>query len=205
VARTLPARPVAVPGRAGGVADRAEGRAVCTVAWTQRGDYLAVGPNNGAARIYDAAAHRTAHPAAAACFVEAPGMRCACGACPAPAPAPGQRTRAGPCAGPPPAPPPVRTPRECTAAMALGAGARKRPGRLPWRRRSALVECAHAVQPPSTECCAAAALSGARRTRPGAARSAVRAAGGRPRVALRHQALQRGALSGRRRAGRRRR
>ena len=160
---------------------------MCTVAWTQRGDYLAVGPNNGAARIYDAAAHRTAHPAAAACFVEAPGMRCACGACPAPAP------------------PPVRTPRECTAAMALGAGARKRPGRLPWRHRSALVECAHAVQPPSTECCAAAALSGARRTRPGAARSAVRAAGGRPRVALRHQALQRGALSGRRRAGRRRR
>jgi len=63
------------------------------------------------------------------------------------------------------APPPVRTPRECTAGVALGADARTRPGRLPWRRRSALAECAHAVQPPSAECCAAAALSGARRTR----------------------------------------
>lgn len=35
-------------------------RPVCSVAWTQRGNYLAIGTTKGVVRIYDAAAVRRA-------------------------------------------------------------------------------------------------------------------------------------------------
>ena len=35
-------------------------RPVCSVAWTQRGNYLAIGTTKGVVRIYDAAAVRQA-------------------------------------------------------------------------------------------------------------------------------------------------
>ena len=37
-------------------------RPVCSVAWTQRGNYLAIGTTKGVVRIYDAAAVRRANP-----------------------------------------------------------------------------------------------------------------------------------------------
>ncbi len=206
-----------MPWCAGGVAGRAEGRAVCTVACTQRGDYLAVGTNKAPrasmTRPWCAAAVRVAvHGRAPHCTPRSGGMLRggARGAL---------RMWGVPSAG---AGAWLKDPRRALRGSAVGAAACPHAAGVHCGRGAGCGR-AHAPRPAPLAPPVCSGRVRARGAAPvggvlcgrgperraadaaGAARSAVRAAGGRPRVALRHQALQHGALPERRRAGRRRR